>query len=146
MFMLIQFTHWRQRPRQHSDQMKGGDMPALYVTTLLLACLGRSAYKMLWWDSSLEIMVFVIGINEGFHLLSVVNFFRKGLFIYLFWEGKGGRKRGRGTSMCGCLLRTPTGNLVCNPGMCPETLWFTACAQSTEPHQPGQLCVFKQVS
>ena len=27
-------------------------------------------------------------------------------FIYLFWEGKGGRKRGRETSMCGCLLHT----------------------------------------
>ena len=36
-------------------------------------------------------------------------------FIYLFFrEGKGGRKKGRETSMCGCLSRVP------NPGMCPD--------------------------
>ena len=28
-------------------------------------------------------------------------------FIYSFLEGKGGRKRGKETSMCGCLLCTP---------------------------------------
>ena len=30
------------------------------------------------------------------------------------------RKRGRETSMCGCLLCAPTGDLYCNPGMCPD--------------------------
>ena len=33
------------------------------------------------------------------------SFYLKVLFI--FREGKGGRKRGRETSMCGCLLRAP---------------------------------------
>ena len=46
--------------------------------------------------------------------------------------------------MCGCLLCIPTGDLACNPGMCPnwESNWqpfgSQAGTQSTEPHQPGQ--------
>ena len=72
------------------------------------------------------------------------------LFIYsfihllIFREGKGGRKRGRGTSMCGCLLCTPlTRDLACNPGMCPDQelnqqpFALQSDAQSIEPQQPG---------
>ena len=40
-------------------------------------------------------------------------FFR---ILFIFREGKGRRKRGRETSMCGCLSH---GDLACNPGMCP---------------------------
>ena len=53
-----------------------------------------------------------------FQLLSFI--FLKILFIYFQREGKGKRKRGRETSMCGCLLRVPhwacalTGNWTCN--------------------------------
>ena len=57
---------------------------------------------------------------------------------------KGGRKRGRETSMRGCLSHDPpTGDLICNPGMCPdgESNWqpfgSQGNTQSTEPHQPG---------
>ena len=69
--------------------------------------------------------------------------FLKILFIYFFREGKGGRKRGRETSMWGCLLCAPTGDLARNPGMCPDwefNQWLfgsQAGAQSTQPHQPG---------
>ena len=45
------------------------------------------------------------------------NSFFRVLFIYL--KGKGGRKRGRETSVCGCLSHGPFGDLACNPGMCP---------------------------
>ena len=70
------------------------------------------------------------------------------LFIYFFREGKGGRKRRRETSMCGCLLRPPTGDLAHNAGMCPD--WESnqrpfgseAGSQSTEPHQPGPFIHF----
>ena len=41
-------------------------------------------------------------------------------FIDLFLEGKGGRNRGRKTSMCGCLLCAPCWDLAHNPGMCPD--------------------------
>ena len=41
-------------------------------------------------------------------------------FIYLYLErGKGGRRRGRETSVCGSFHVPPTGDLACNPGMCP---------------------------
>ena len=76
-------------------------------------------------------------------------FFKKILFIY-FQRVKGGRKRGRETSVCGCLSSTPywgpgpqPGDLAHNPGTCPD--WelnqrpFASqpVAQSTESHQPG---------
>ena len=45
--------------------------------------------------------------------------------------------------MCGCLLHAPTGDLVRNPGMCPDwesnpqAFGSLPGAQSTELHQPG---------
>ena len=62
--------------------------------------------------------------------------------LFIFREGKGGRKRGRETSMCGCLSSvTLLGTWPANPGMCPD--WVSnqrhfglqASPQSTEPHQ-----------
>ena len=43
-------------------------------------------------------------------------------FIYLCLErGEGERKRGKETSMCGCLSCTPLNReLACNPSMCPD--------------------------
>ena len=73
--------------------------------------------------------------NYIFNLLFI--FFKD--FIY-FREGRGGRKRGRETSMCGCLSHAPYWGPGRQPrhvpwlGIEPVTLWFT---QSTEPHQPG---------
>ena len=64
--------------------------------------------------------------------------------IYLFIDIRGGRKRGRETSICCCLTCTPTGDLAHNPGLCPdwESNWRTfgsqARAQSPESNQPGQ--------
>ena len=42
--------------------------------------------------------------------------------LFVFRVGKGGRRRGRETSMWGCLLgRAPrTGDLACNSGTCPD--------------------------
>ena len=71
-----------------------------------------------------------------------ISFFKKS-YLFIFREGKGGRKRGRETSMCGYLLSTPYGNLAHNPGMCPDwesnqqPFGLQAGAQSAEPHQPG---------
>ena len=47
--------------------------------------------------------------------------------------------------MCGCLLRSPTGDLAHNPGMCPDwesnrrPFGLQAGTQSSEPHQPGRI-------
>ena len=64
-------------------------------------------------------------------------------FTYLCLHRGEGRERGRETSVCGCLSWTPTGDLACNPGMCPdwESNWrpfgSQAGTQSPEPPQPG---------
>ena len=69
------------------------------------------------------------------------SFFKKILFL----DREGGReKRGRETSMWGCLSHAlHWGDLAYNPGMCHD--WESnlrpfisqARSQSTEPHQPG---------
>ena len=52
-------------------------------------------------------------------------------FIYLFWERREGRKKGRETSMCGCFWCTPYWGPDPQPrhvpwlGIEPVTLWFT---------------------
>ena len=67
------------------------------------------------------------------------------LFIFRERGREGGRKRGRETSMCGCLPRGPHQGPGPQPRhvpwlrIKPVTLWFTAHAQSTELHQPGLL-------
>ena len=74
--------------------------------------------------------------------LQPMHIFLKILFIYVK-EGEGRRKRGRETSMYGCLLLTLTGDLACNPGMCPDwelnqqPFGSQVSTQSTESHQPG---------
>ena len=68
-------------------------------------------------------------------------------FIYLFLErGRGGEREGE-KQQCGNMVAShtlPTGDLACNPGMCPDwesnkrPFGLQADTQSTEPHQPGQ--------
>ena len=64
------------------------------------------------------------------------------LVILREWEG---REKEQRESMCGCLLRTPNGDLACNPGMCPDwessqrPFGLQADTQSIEPHQPGHV-------
>ena len=86
---------------------------------------------------------FIEYINEEnsflFSHISVIEvnflFFFFNLRFYLFLERKGGRKRGRETSVCGCLLHTPplgtwpaaqacalTGNQTSDPLLCRPAL------------------------
>ena len=72
--------------------------------------------------------------------------FFKFLFIYLILErGREGERKGEKHQ---CVVASPvpsTGDLACNPGMCPDwesNQWpfgSQARTQSTEPHQPGLL-------
>ena len=41
-------------------------------------------------------------------------------YSFIFGEGKGGRKRGRETPMCGCLSRAPYWGPGLNPGLCSD--------------------------
>ena len=62
-----------------------------------------------------------------------LSLFLKRFYLFIFREGKGGRKRRKETSMCGCLSSAPpphSGDLAHNPGMCPDWesnwwLWFS---------------------
>ena len=59
------------------------------------------------------------------------SFFKKRFYLFIFREGKGRRKRGRETSMCGCLSYTPYWGPGPQPRHVPwlgielATLWFT---------------------
>ena len=81
-------------------------------------------------------MICLIGLSYNLTFLKI-------LFIYFLREGKGGRKRGRDTSVCGCLSHAPYWDLACNPGMYPDwesNQWpfgSQTSAQSTELHQSG---------
>ena len=66
-------------------------------------------------------------------------------FIYLFLERGEGRERGRLGEKHQCEVASwvpPSGDLVRNPGMCPDwelnlqPFGLKAGTQSTEPHQP----------
>ena len=72
-------------------------------------------------------------------------FFLKILKIYLFLErGEGREKEGEKHRYVVASRTPPTGDLVCNPGMCPDwesnqqPFGLQVISQSTEPHQPGQ--------
>ena len=65
------------------------------------------------------------------------------LFIY-FWRGE---KRGKETSMCGCLSHTCNWGPGTRPrhvprlGIEPATLWFAGWCSVHEPRQPGLRCI-----
>ena len=94
-----------------------------------------------------EVTIFI------FHALffwTIKLFFKRFYFILFFRErGREGKERQRNIcvqeihwSVASCM--PPTGNLVCNPGMCPdwELNWWPSGSQAgtqfTDPHQPGQ--------
>ena len=70
------------------------------------------------------------------------------IFKLIFREGKGGRKRGRETSMCGYLSSGPYWGPGPQPrhvpwlGIEPLPFGSQSSAQSTEPHQPGLFVCF----
>ena len=74
-------------------------------------------------------------------------FFLKKILLIFRAKGREGKREGE-TSMCGCLLYPPTGDLACNPDTCPdwESSWWPfpsqASAQSTEPHQLRHILLF----
>ena len=58
-------------------------------------------------------------------------------------RGEGEKERTRNIHVWLSLTLPPTGDLACNPGMCPDwelnqrPFGSQADTQSTEPHQPG---------
>ena len=71
--------------------------------------------------------------------------------FYSFLDKGDGWEKERETTVCGCLSHAPatsTGDLVHNPGMCPDRelnqqpFGSQAGTQSTEPHQPVPFAIF----
>ena len=75
-------------------------------------------------------------------------YFLKILFIYLLERGRAGETEGEKHQRMVASYAPPTGDLACNPGMCPrqgiepETLWFTGQHSTTELHLPGLMETF----
>ena len=70
----------------------------------------------------------------------------------LFLDRGGGREKEGERHQCVVASHAPpTGDLACNPGLCPDwelnqrPFGSQAGAQSTEPHQPGLLKYFNKI-
>ena len=83
---------------------------------------------------------------RSLRFLLLYFFFKKRFYLFIVRERR--RERGRDGEKHQCAVASctpPTGDLACNPGMCPDwelnrqPLGSQASAQSTEPHQPGLL-------
>ena len=68
--------------------------------------------------------------------------------IYLFLEREDGKEKEGEKHLLVASHTPPTGNLSCNPGMCPDqesNQWpfcSQTCTQFPEPHQPGLEIIF----
>ena len=87
----------------------------------------------------------------SFCLLAQLFFLKKILFIYFQRQGKGGEREGEKHQCMVASPASPTGDLACNPGMCPnwesnrQPFGSQAGTQSTELHQLGQLSYFLKI-
>ena len=133
---------------QHEFSSQDSWMPFrwLIVRTVIVICAAQicSLFKILFT------YLFLLLFKYSCLHFPPLTFLKK--IIYFQTEEKGGRKRERKTSVCSCLLCIPTGDLACNPGMCPDQelnqqlFGLQAGAQSTEPYQPGEICsLFKGI-
>ena len=85
-----------------------------------------------------------IGCKRPYLKTRISNIFLKIFYLCIFRQKEREGDREGEKHQCVVASHTPpTGNLACNPGMCPdwELNWWPfgskAGAQSTEPHQPG---------
>ena len=78
------------------------------------------------------------------HIETSFLFLFKILFIVCLDRGREGEREGEKHQCVVASHASPTGDLACKPGMCPDwesnrgPLDSQAGAQSTEPHQPGR--------
>ena len=79
--------------------------------------------------------------------LSSLSPLKKKKILFIFRDGEGGKK-GEKHQCVVASHASPTGDMACNPGMCPDSesnqplFGLQVSTQSTEPHQPGPLSPF----
>ena len=68
------------------------------------------------------VQLHIKGLDKQKNRVKESPLFKKRFYLFIFREGKGGRERGRETSMCSCFSCTPTHNQgpTHNPGMCRD--------------------------
>ena len=94
--------------------------------------------------------VFCNNIRKSLRTYFLFLFFKDSIYLFQT-EGKGGRKRGRDTSVCGCISKAPywgpglQPRHVPRPGIEPATPWFAGGCSTTEPQQSGLLGIFRLV-
>ena len=83
---------------------------------------------------------------DKWSLLIPNPFFKKRFYLFIFRErGREGEREGEKHQCVVAFHAPPTGDLVCNPGMCPDwelsqqPFGSQADPQSTKPYQPGWL-------
>ena len=120
--------------------------------------VGVGVGRGLWFPSSLQGSSFPVSSNLIISLTSfqaaafIVNFsflFFLRLYLFIFRERvREGEREGEKHQCVVASCMPSTGDLACNPGMCPD--WglnrqpfvSLASTQSTEPHQPGLTAKF----
>ena len=102
------------------------------------------------WGEGVECREKVTGLFLNVFPLTFFIYFILRLYLCIFREGE--RKGEREGDKHQCVVAShalPIEDLACNPGMCPDwelSQWpfgSQASTQSTEPHQPGLLSLFK---
>ena len=122
-----------------------------FLHKLLILQLPSDGHSLVSWNFA-----------QGIHSLpstEMRKYIFKKDFIYLLLERREGKEKERERNMdvqeiyrLVASPTPPTGDLVCNPGMCPdwESNWWPfslqASIQSTEPQQPGLKYFFMLVS
>ena len=87
------------------------------------------------WQFKKIITIYMWPLKYSPNILNIIYIFLK-RFNLFFREGKGGRKRGRETSVYGCLSRVPCWGPGRNPGMCPDWEPNQRCFGSQAGAQP----------
>ena len=87
-------------------------------------------------------------VSNLLHFWSHIPIVFKRFYLFIFREGKGGRREGEKHQCVVASRVPPTGDLARNPGMCPKQelsqrpFGSQAGTQSTEPHQQGPSLFF----
>ena len=160
----VSFPEWRDSEYRHTFMLRGWQKPefgtlldfpyftscchnkAATVSTALAMCPASPSHYATWGRYARTLLHSqLVELRVALRTPGFVAGVWSEVFFFFFFlrEGKGRRKRGRETSMCGWLLYTPYWGPSPQPRHVPwlgielVTLWFAGRHSITETHQPG---------